>query len=84
MRYQTRPESVTADAGPHGRLRADFDVNDLNRDGRLTQGEFTRLLGERDPEMSAEECQSAFDEIDTDRDGLIDCAQFLVWWNERL
>ena len=35
-------------------------------------------------QMTAEECQTAFDEIDTNSDGLIDFAQFLTWWNERL
>ena len=34
--------------------------------------------------MTAEECQTAFDEIDTNRDGLIDFAQMLNWWSERV
>jgi len=61
----------------------DFDSHDVNRDGRLTLGEFMRLMENSDEEMTTEECQTAFDEIDTDNDGLIDFAHLLAWWNER-
>jgi hypothetical protein len=44
---------------------------------------FIRFMGNSDEEMTAEECQTAFDEIDTNSDGLIDFAEFLAWWNER-
>lgn len=64
--------------------RHGFDVNAVNPQGQLTLPEFVRLLGERDPQMNAEDCQSAFDEIDTARRGRIDFARFLTWWNERL
>jgi Ca2+-binding EF-hand superfamily protein len=83
MRESMRPGSPTSDDGHRARLRADFDSNDLNRDGRLTLGEFIRLMGNSDEELTSEECQTAFDEIDTDRDGSIDFAQMLAWWNER-
>jgi calmodulin len=85
MSERMRQSSGSPAAGEHEvRLRGSFDTQDLNRDGRLTLGEFMRLMNSTDAQMSAEECQIAFDEIDTDRDGLVDFAQFLVWWNERL
>jgi len=64
--------------------REDFYADELDSQRQLTLPEFVRLLGERDPQMSVEDCQSAFDEIDTARRGRIDFAQFLTWWNERL
>lgn len=70
-------------SGVGPRLREDFDLQDANRDGRLTLGEFMRMIDRSDAEMSAEECQNAFDEIDADHDGLIDFAQLQVWWNEQ-
>jgi Ca2+-binding EF-hand superfamily protein len=76
--------SVRSAAGTHRRLHEDFDLNDVNRDGQLTLGEFIHLMHNRDVAMTAEECQVAFDEIDTNRDGLIDFARFLLWWTERL
>ena len=83
MMNSIKPGSVGAEREPHARLRADFDSNDVNRDGRLTLGEFIRLMENRDEEITTEECQTAFDEIDTDNDGLIDFAHLLAWWNER-
>jgi Ca2+-binding EF-hand superfamily protein len=75
--------SVMTDRGQHAHLRADFDSNDVNHDGRLTLDEFIRFVENSDEEMTTEECQTAFDEIDTNGDGLIDFAHLLAWWNER-
>ena len=83
MRNTTIPGSVTTDRGQHAHLRADFDSNDVNHDGRLTLAEFSRFVENSDEEMTTEECQTAFDEIDTDGDGLIDFPRLLAWWNER-
>jgi Ca2+-binding EF-hand superfamily protein len=82
-------ERTTHDPGSvthrrEARLRGSFDTQDVNRDGRLTLGEFMRFIGSTDAQIPTEECQIAFDEIDTDHDGLVDFAQFLVWWNERV
>ena len=82
IRNSTAPGSVMTDHGQHTPLRADFDSNDVNHDGRLTLGEFIRFVENSNEEMTAEECQTAFDEIDTDGDGLIDFAHLLAWWNE--
>jgi len=70
-------------AEQRGRLREDFDFNDLNRDGRLTLGEFMRFMGQVDEDITAEELQIGFDEIDTNRDGSIDFEEFTAWWSER-
>ena len=84
MSERTRLNSGSpAAAGHEVHLRGSFDTQDLNRDGRLTLGEFMRFMSSTDAQMSTEDCQNAFDEIDTDHDGLVDFAQFLVWWNER-
>jgi calmodulin len=83
MRHSMTPGSPATRESQRARLRADFDSNDINRDGRLTLGEFIRLMENSDEEITAEECQTAFDEIDTNNDGLIDFAQFLAWWNEQ-
>ena len=84
MRNPTTPGSAPARDGRHARLREDFDFNDVNHDGRLTLGEFIRLMHNTDAEMTPEDLQIAFDEIDTNSDGLIEFAQFLTWWNEHL
>jgi len=96
MSERTKQESGSAAPGSHGigkpfqgsshegRLRGSFDTQDVNRDGRLTLGEFIRFMSNTDLQLSSGESQIAFDEIDTDHDGLIDFAQLLVWYNERL
>jgi calmodulin len=83
MHDRTTSDHVRPGAEQRGRPREDFDFNDLNRDGRLTLGEFIRLMGTVDEDITAEECQIAFDEIDTNRDGRIDFDEFVTWWTER-
>ena len=83
MREKTRDRTtldyVRPGAEEQGRLREDFDFNDLNRDGRLTLGEFIRFMRSVDEDMTAAECQIGFDEIDTNRDGAIDFEEFAAW-----
>ena len=69
-------------AEERGRLREDFDFNDLNKDGRLTLGEFIRFMETVDENVTAEECQIGFTEIDANADGAIDFNEFLAWWTE--
>jgi calmodulin len=82
-RDRTTLDYVRPGAEQRGRLREDFDYNDLNRDGRLTLGEFMRFMGTVDEDITAEELQIGFDEIDTNRDGSIDFEEFAAWWNDR-
>jgi Ca2+-binding EF-hand superfamily protein len=83
MRDRTTLDYVQPGAEERGRLREDFDFNDLNRDGRLTLGEFIRLMGRLDEDVTPEEATLGFDEIDTNRDGSIDFGEFVAWWTER-
>jgi Ca2+-binding EF-hand superfamily protein len=79
MRDRTTLDYVKPDAEERGRLREDFDFNDLNHDGRLTLGEFIRLMRSVDEDLTAEQCQIGFDEIDTNRDGVIEFEEFVAW-----
>jgi Ca2+-binding EF-hand superfamily protein len=83
MRDRTKLDSVRQGSRQRGRLREGFDFNDLNRDGRLTLGEFLRFMGQVDEDMTTEECQIAFDKIDLNRDGSIDFDEFVAWWTNR-
>ena len=81
-RDRTTLDYVRPGAERRGQLRETFDFNDLNRDGKLTLGEFIRFMETLDEEMSAEECEIGFEEIDTNRDGAIEFDEFLAWWSE--
>ncbi len=81
-RDRTSLDYVKPGAEQRGRLREDFDFNDLNKDGRLTLGEFIRFMESVDENMTAGECEIGFDEIDGDRDGAITFAEFEAWWTE--
>jgi Ca2+-binding EF-hand superfamily protein len=81
-RDRTTLDYVQPGAEQRGRLREDFDFNDLNRDGHLTLGEFIRFMRGADENMTAEECQIGFDEIDTNRDGAIGFDEFFAWWTQ--
>jgi Ca2+-binding EF-hand superfamily protein len=81
-RDRTTLDYVKPGAEEHGRLREDFDANDLNHDGRMTLGEFIRFMEGLDENLTAEECQIGFDEIDRDRNGSISFDEFFAWWTE--
>ena len=81
-RDRTTLDYVKPGAEEHGRLREDFDFNDLNHDGRLTLGEFIRFMQNMDENISSEECQIGFDEIDRDGDGAITFDEFFAWWTQ--
>ena len=82
-RDRTTLDYVKPGAEERGRLREDFDANDLNHDGRLTLGEFIRFMQTLDENLSSEECQIGFDEIDQDRDGVIRFDEFFAWRTDR-
>ena len=79
---RTTLDYVRPGSEQRARLREDFDFNDQNKDGRLTLGEFIRFMNGADENMTAEEIEIGFDEIDTNRDGAIEFAEFLAWWTE--
>jgi len=80
---RTTLDYVKPGAEERGRLREDFDYNDLNKDGHLTLGEFIHYMKSVDEEITAEECSIGFDEIDTNRDGAIQFDEFHAWWTDR-
>ena len=82
-RDRTTLDYVRPGAEERGRLREDFDFNDLNKDGRLTFGEFMRYMREVDENMTAEECQIGFDEMDANHDGAIEFEEFFAWWTQK-
>ena len=63
-------------------LRESFDYNDRDGDGRIQLDEFVVILDELEAEMSEEEAQTGFKDIDSNDDGLIDFAEFCAWWAE--
>ncbi len=78
-RDRTTLDYVKPGTEERGRLREDFDANDVNHDGRLTLGEFIRFMQTLDENITTEECQIGFDEIDADRNGTITFEEFFAW-----
>jgi len=75
------PDRGRRQLAPHRELTRQFAAADLNDDGRIDFDEFRRLLDGLDAAMSAEEMRIGFHEVDVDRDGLIDCREFIDWWS---
>jgi calmodulin/calcium-binding protein CML/plastin-2 len=63
-------------------LRETFDYNDRDGDGRIQLDEFAAMLDELEAEMSANDIEIGFKDIDTNDDGLIDFLEFVAWWSE--
>jgi Ca2+-binding EF-hand superfamily protein len=85
MSERTRKDRTSLDyvrpgAEERGRLRETFDFNDINKDGRLTLGEFIRFMESVDESVTSAECEIGFDEVDTNRDGAIEFDEFYEWW----
>jgi calmodulin len=63
-------------------LREAFDYNDRDKDGRIQLDEFSAMLDELEADMSPNEVEIGFKDIDTNDDGLIDFVEFVAWWSE--
>jgi Ca2+-binding EF-hand superfamily protein len=61
-----------------------FDRHDLNRVGRLTLGEFIRLLAWLDGRISTEDCAIIFDRLDAGHSGAVEFGPFFDWWIHRI
>ena len=66
----------------HAELRREFKRVDRDLDERISYAEFKNLLEGLDAEMSEQEMQVGFHEVDTDKDGKIDLQEFVAWWTE--
>ena len=74
------PDRNTRHPAAHRELIQQFAAADRDNDGRIDFGEFRLLLEGLEAGMSIEEMQIGFGEVDTNRDGLIDCREFTDWW----
>ena len=63
-------------------LREAFDYNDRDTDGKIQLDEFSSMLDELEAEMSKNDIEIGFKDIDTNDDGLIDFEEFVAWWTE--
>lgn len=64
-------------------IQENFDYFDSDKNGQIDFGEFMRLLGALDSDMSREEMKIGFDIIDADNNGFIDLDEFIEWWGDR-
>jgi len=62
-------------------LIQEFAAADRDNDGRIDFDEFRLLLEGLEAAMTVEEMQIGFSEVDADRDGWIDCREFVDWWS---
>lgn len=76
-------DSPPIDAEELAEIRAEFEICDLDKSGRLDLDEFYNFVRRLTPEASDEEIEIGFLEVDTEHNGFIDFDEFLSWWQER-
>ena len=59
-----------------------FEQNDTDGNGDIDFSEFASLMRDLDERMSEQTLQIGFHEIDVNKDGRINLAEFLEWWSE--
>lgn len=64
-------------------VRAEFELCDLDKSGRLDIDEFYNFVRRLTPEATNEEIEIGFLEIDTGHNGFIEFDEFVSWWQER-
>jgi calmodulin len=75
------PDRNTRHPAAHRELVEEFAAADRDKDGRIDFEEFKLLLEGLDAGMSIDEMQIGFRDVDADRDGWIDCREFVDWWS---
>lgn len=58
-----------------------FEQNDTDGNGDIDFGEFASLMRGLDENILEQSLEIGFREIDLDKDGRINLAEFLEWWS---
>ncbi|HEX4337093.1 MAG TPA: EF-hand domain-containing protein [Polyangiaceae bacterium] len=69
--------------GTSGELKGKFDQFDTDRNGSISESEFTALVAALGLTLSAGQIQIAFSAIDVNGNGRIDFGEFATWWAGR-
>lgn len=79
-----RERHMSASYGRHPasmlELKRNFLLADQDHDRAINFDEFAALLKNLEADMPLADMRIGFDEVDSDRDGLIDCREFIEWW----
>jgi calcium-binding protein CML len=64
-------------------LRSKFDEFDTDRDGSISEAEFTALVAALGVRFDAGQVYTAFMAIDVDGNGRIEFGEFRTWWKKQ-